>query len=418
MGHSQAIVSLLTDIYLDEIHYLPPKPSVYDVLGGAGSYSALGARLFSPPLTSKKIGWIVDKGSDFPASIQSHISSWKTSCLIRSNLSRLTTRGWNGYDSSENRAFRYATPKLRLDQNALSSPLLNSKSYHIISSPTRCIELVTSILSLRKQKKTPNTLPRPLFIWEPVPDLCIPDQLLETTRALSHVDICSPNHAELGSLMGCSGVLPDSSVDRTFIEDATEQLLGSMPISSFAIVVRAGKDGCYIGKNGGGLKKRTTRPTRTKSTQQKRRPIHGHGGLSADTDFADLFARLDSANWSDEESEEEEEEDNEPDWGIWNWIPAYHSDSSKVVDPTGGGNAFLGGLTVALARGKGLEEAAKWGSVSASFAIEQVGMPELGKDVEGREVWNGVRVEERLEQFERRLTWEGGKLRELAFAGV
>jgi sugar/nucleoside kinase (ribokinase family) len=352
----------------------------------------------------------VDKGSDFPAPIQSHINSWQTSCLLRSNSSRLTTRGWNSYDSSENRVFNYATPKLRLDQNALSSPLLKSKSYHIISSPTRCIELVKSILSLRKQIKTPSALPRPLFIWEPVPDLCIPDQLLETTRALSHVDICSPNHAELGSLMGCSGILPDGSVDRTFIEDATEQLLGSMPISSFSIVVRAGKDGCYIGKNGGGIKKRTIRPAKAKSTKQKRRPIHGRGGLSSETDFADLFARLESANRLDEDSEESEKEDHEPDWGIWAWIPAYHSDSSSVVDPTGAGNAFLGGLAVALARRKGLEEAARWGSVSASFAIEQVGMPVLGQDAEGREVWNGVRVEERLGEFERRLAGKGGKI--------
>jgi hypothetical protein len=210
--------------------------------------------------------------------------------------------------------------------------------------------------------------------------------------------------------MGCSGTLADGSVDRTFIEDATEQLLGSMPISSFSIVVRAGKDGCYIGKNSGGTKKRTIRPAKTKSTKQKRGPIHGRGGLSADTDFTDLFARLESAHWSDEDSGESEKEDNEPDWGIWTWIPAYHTDSSKVVDPTGGGNAFLGGLAVALARRKGLEEAARWGSVSASFAIEQVGMPVLGQDAEGKEVWNGVRVEERLGEFERRLVGKGNKL--------
>jgi hypothetical protein len=207
--------------------------------------------------------------------------------------------------------------------------------------------------------------------------------------------------------MGCSGVLPDGSVDRTFVEDATEQLLGSMPISSFSIVVRAGKDGCYIGKNGGGLKKRTIRPAKTKSAKQKRRPIHGRGGLSADTDFADLFARLDAAHWSDEDSDSEQGDDNEPDWGIWTWIPAYHRDPSRVTDPTGGGNAFLGGLAVGLARGKGLEEAAKWGSISASFAIEQVGVPVLGQDAEGNEVWNGVRIEDRLSEFEQMIA--GGR---------
>ncbi|KAJ8105637.1 hypothetical protein ONZ43_g7348 [Nemania bipapillata] len=114
-------------------------------------------------------------------------------------------------------------------------------------------------------------------------------------------------------------------------------------------------------------------------------------------------------------------EEIEVDPGIERWIPAFHTDTyeedendpvpddegaekgtaeekrkkGKVVDPTGGGNTFLGGLAIALARGKGLEEAAAWGSVAASFAIEQIGMPTLGYDDDGRETWNGVRVDER-----------------------
>lgn len=89
--------------------------------------------------------------------------------------------------------------------------------------------------------------------------------------------------------------------------------------------------------------------------------------------------------------------------GIEMWLPAYfgerEEEQEKVVDPTGGGNGFLGGLAVALARGKELQEAAAWGSVAASFAIEQVGMPVLGKDERGRETWNGALVEERLNEF-------------------
>jgi bifunctional ADP-heptose synthase (sugar kinase/adenylyltransferase) len=87
--------------------------------------------------------------------------------------------------------------------------------------------------------------------------------------------------------------------------------------------------------------------------------------------------------------------------GVEMWLPAYFSEAEaeKVIDPTGGGNGFLGGLAVALARGRELEEAAAWGSVAASFAIQQLGMPILGKDEMGRETWNGVLVEERLAQY-------------------
>ena len=88
--------------------------------------------------------------------------------------------------------------------------------------------------------------------------------------------------------------------------------------------------------------------------------------------------------------------------GVERWLPAYFADEEgeeRVVDPTGGGNGFLGGMAIALARGKGVVEAAAWGSVAASFCIEQVGVPILGKDDEGRETWNGERVEGRLEKF-------------------
>lgn len=90
--------------------------------------------------------------------------------------------------------------------------------------------------------------------------------------------------------------------------------------------------------------------------------------------------------------------------GLERWVPAYfgEKDQDRVVDPTGGGNGFLGGLALALARGHSLEEAACWGSVSASLCIEQVGVPVLGADEHGKETWNGERAEDRLQKFMKR----------------
>jgi adenosine kinase len=45
----------------------------------------------------------------------------------------------------------------------------------------------------------------------------------------------------------------------------------------------------------------------------------------------------------------------------------------KVVDPTGCGDAYRGGLLSGLAAGKALEKSAKLGSVCASFAVEHYG---------------------------------------------
>lgn len=370
-----------------------------DILGGAGSYSALGARLFSPPPLSPTVGWIVDKGSDFPPPIAALIDSWNTSALIREDHDRLTTRGWNGYEGGDQkRAFRYTTPKKRLTADDLTPELLQARSFHLICSPLRCQELVAEIKSRRRATARHDSDPRPIFIWEPVPDLCTPDELLNCTNTLPVVDICSPNHSELAGFMGDDGLDPETGEISTLaVERACEQLLASMPLQSFSLVIRAGHKGCYIAKNGG--RKRQANPG---ATGKRRKKQYQRGGLQPDTDMMALFAGL-----LQNEDGLIAHEEIEVDPGIEKWIPAYHEESSKVVDPTGGGNAFLGGMAIALARGQTLEHAAAWGSVAASFAIEQVGMPLLDVGCSGEtaspESWNGVIVDERLKEFQARL---------------
>lgn len=86
---------------IDEIEF--PTNTVYDVLGGAGTYSAIGARIVSPPPSSRGVGWVVDAGNDFPSKLRDVINSWETSCRIRETPWRQTTRGWNGYGAHEHR---------------------------------------------------------------------------------------------------------------------------------------------------------------------------------------------------------------------------------------------------------------------------------------------------------------------------
>ncbi|KAI9780407.1 MAG: hypothetical protein M1816_002865 [Peltula sp. TS41687] len=336
---------------IDEIHFRPPKPPVENIIGGAGSYAALGARLFSLPPSSRTVGWIVDAGSDFPSEIRETIRQWDTSCLLRESSQRLTTRAWNGYGEGEKRAFKYLTPKLRLSHQDLTPHLARSKSFHLICSPTRCIDLVTGIRSLRRKLKAEEDEidQEPLLIWEPVPDLCVPEELENCYEALKYVDVVGPNHNELAAFFGQQGMEQGSEeVNRGLVEQLSREWLGRG--FQGAVVVRAGKAGCYS-------------------------------------------ATLRSSKW----------------------IPAYYdagSDDvtahSKVVDPTGGGNAFLGGLAIGLVRGgeqpslNNLEEALLWASVAASFAIEQVGMPSLTHEGK-RERWNGADVYERLDEFTHRL---------------
>lgn len=222
--------------------------------------------------------------------------------------------------------------------------LLWSKSFHLICSPLRCIDLVDNILALRNRHGNAQS-PRPLFVWEPVPDLCTPAELENCIRALKYVDCVSPNHAELGGFFGTDTNGKDH-VNYRKIEELCDQWLqnGIGVDGQGGVVVRSGKDGCLVARS-----------------------------------------------------------------GFRKWLPAYHQLHEKVVDPTGGGNGFLGGLAVGLVRGSktsgmgNIEEAAIWGSVSASFAIEQVGMPVLSHSSQGGETWNGIRVEDRLSEFKERL---------------
>ncbi|KAL8407917.1 hypothetical protein RB594_006647 [Gaeumannomyces avenae] len=448
-------------LIVDDIEFPPPQPAARDVLGGAGTFAALGARVLSPggghPPRSRTVGWVVDRGGDFPAAADGAIASWRTSALVRDDPSRRTTRGWNGYDDPADpgrRSFRYATPKLRLTPADLAAcpALLRARAVHVISSPARCRDVVAALSSLRRRAMgddDDDEYSRPLVIWEPVPDRCGPDELLELTNTLPLVDVCSPNHAELAALMGDvgpgAGLTPEGDVDAAAVERACEQLLASMPLSSFAVVVRAGPRGCYVASNGGGRRKKgkgeedknggkkkkeeEQRPPK----KQKKKPAAPlqRGGLQPDTDMLALFAGL----MQEPDGSVARDFDDEPDPGIERWLPAYfgsetttttrttkqeegedgdnrpeeekkkkqETPSAGVVDPTGGGNAFLGGLAVAMARGRPVEDAALWATVAASFAIEQVGVPVLAVGPDGEETWNGVRVGDRVAEYFGRL---------------
>ncbi|KAK4987021.1 hypothetical protein LTR50_004886 [Elasticomyces elasticus] len=245
----------------------------------------------------------------------------------------------SGTDVGLLQAFRYLTPKLRLSDNDLTPCLLRSRSFHLICSPTRCIDLVQGILS-KLDDLNPYDKQRPFFIWEPVPDLCTKSELQNTIEALNYVDVISPNHDELGALLGIDTNGPDALPQ---IEQCAKELVKHNigPTHAGSVIARAGKHGCYIADSHG--------------TNQ--------------------------------------------------WLPAYHQSVEKVVDPTGGGNGFLGGLAVGMVRTSDVVEAAMWGNVAASFCIEQVGVPVLSKGEAGKtERWNGVNVEERLQNYRMRVT--------------
>ncbi|KAI4133595.1 MAG: hypothetical protein LQ338_000107 [Usnochroma carphineum] len=340
---------------IDEIHYQPPTKSDFNVMGGAGLYAALGARLFRPPPLSFKVGWVIHQGYDFPPQIKATIDSWETSCRFIQTPDRPTTRAWNKYEPSGYRSFKYLNEKTRIDENCLTKEQLMSKSYHLICSADRCISVIQGIARKRRdlasadqsdERTTTAVIENPVFLWEPLPDLCKPSELEGFLKALKHVDVVSPNLEEFCNLLGIRIDL-DKPSGWDLLRHKCAELIGpSIGNSEVALVVRLGEKGCFVAQ-----------PNR--------------------------YVRL----------------------------PAYHQQAaaSRVVDPTGGGNSFLGGLAVGVLQSTGssraerLEEAAVYGAVAASFAIEQVGVPTLQRLESQKELWNGDEVERRLEKYRERL---------------
>ncbi|KAL8942782.1 MAG: hypothetical protein Q9216_001467 [Gyalolechia sp. 2 TL-2023] len=344
---------------IDEIHYQPPKQSDTDVMGGAGLYAALGARLFRPSPSSSKVGWVVHQGHDFPLNIKETIDSWDTSCRFIETPDRSTTRAWNRYEQDGYRSFKYMNDKAQVDEDCLTAEQLMSKTYHLICSAERCINLVQGIKAKRKQMAEANDTndhikqalkDKPMFIWEPLPALCKPSEFGRFLEAVKVVDVVSPNLEEFCSLLGVKLDLAQASGWASLHQTCKEIVELRCEETDAVLVVRLGEKGCFVAQR-------------------------------------DRHLRL----------------------------PAYHEQdaTSRVVDPTGGGNTFLGGFGIGAFQSAGsscvarFEEAALYGTVAASFAIEQVGVPICERSSVQGELWNGEKVESRLEEYKQRVKTKG-----------
>ena len=239
-----------------------------------------------------------------------------------------------------------------------------SKTYHLICTPARCIEMVKGIMSRRKAyinehpQLNSGTFETPFIVWEPMEHCCRPSELPSFFEAMDFVDVFSPNDHELSALFK-----EEDQGEGTIAQQDLQQYCKTLLAQGFglkpsAVVVRMGEDGCSVASH-----------TRTVTLPAYHTPLKN-------------VKQEDRAAWK-----------------------------NKVADPTGGGNAFLGGYCIGLLMdewcdlGPGLtpfEGAALYGSVAASFAIEQSGMPKLTYH-EGRELWNGEGSSDRLDVMRKRI---------------
>lgn len=200
--------------------------------------------------------------------------------------------------------------------------------------------LQAHVTELRVRRARHEIASEAMIVWEPFPPHCVSANLGAHIKVCRDVDVFSPNHLELISLFEGQS---KRSFDRAEIEDYTERFRNAQLEGSgkaVHIVIRAGEHGCF------------------------------------------LISKTGERRWLS---------------------PYYNSESPKIVDPTGAGNAFLGALTAVLQRGLCLSEAACFATVAASFALEQIGLPKLELLSSGGETWNGYQYTRRLEEYKDRI---------------
>ena len=228
---------------------------------------------------------------------------------------------------------------------------------------------------LLREGKVPTTsshaTERPLFIWEPVPDLCTPEEQEKFFKASRFVDMVSPNELELGMMFGRPGWTEARNEDRELVQGILESGIG--PNRNGVLAIRAGKDGSYA------------------YTRNRRIWLPAY---------------------------------HEPD----------SSKPSAVVDPTGAGNSYLGALAQGMVSA-GREPAVvieetlggsenwkelveSWGeykdipialicaTVAAGFVVEQIGVPRISRSIDGKELWNGTEFIQRTHLYAQRLRYK------------
>jgi sugar/nucleoside kinase (ribokinase family) len=202
----------------------------------------------------------------------------------------------------------------------------------------RPAQLITEAQHLRSLRSAIGIADIPVIVWEPFPALCSPENLQAHIEACKVVDVFSPNHLELLGLFDRAAEVFDAKT----IELCARKVLNE---------------------------------TKSTTTSKRHHAVVVRAGengchvVSQDSTF---------------------------------WLPPFHTDDSNVVDATGGGNTFLGAFAVTLASTCDLRAAAIAGSVAASFAIEQIGLPHLTTD-QSNELWNKKGVQERSENYNARL---------------
>ncbi|KAL7420501.1 hypothetical protein Q5752_004451 [Cryptotrichosporon argae] len=327
-------------------------PADEEAMGGGGIYAATAARIFLPP---SHVAFIADVGADMPARFEAVLRGFGKGMVWLRPREGLTTRALNMYSGQKigegHQTFRYLSPQKQItpaDYFGDASPFRDPPPawLHVVCDTDRAAAVVAEVEGIRARGWTGG------MVWEPLIRRIEPGSTATYVELARHFAVFrnltdSPNLLELLTILDLAPV-PESAppaAQKAAAESAAAAFEALFEASSAqtatpAIVVRCGALGAYT--------------------------------------------RADE--WE-------------------GWVPAFWrpEENEHVVDPTGGGNGFLGGFCAGLLLSDGSMRAASiYASTAASFVIEQRGLPVLSLSADGEELWNGDSPMDRLREMTRR----------------
>ncbi|KAI9282273.1 Ribokinase-like protein [Sporodiniella umbellata] len=310
--------------------YYEDGRKVYNVLGGAGVFAIYGMRVWENPPQSQKIGYIVQKGFDHPKDLDEQLDQLNVSLISKQHSDKHTTHGINRFGANDHRDFEYKYPIIRTTTNDYPDSWVHSMKM------VHIISIAERAMDVVNEWRQRDPTSQTQFIWEPLPWACLPENFSKICEAAQQIDIISPNHEEIADMLGFEfeELLSKNNEDfKQTVEFCSEEFFKAIDKSSVTLVIRASKYGAFIN---------------TRDIKQ--------------------------------------------------WVPAYwnwKTEQDRVVDVTGAGNAFCGGYAAGWVKTqKDPVLSALYGTVSASYVVEQIGVPHLFK----HEQWNqGPNPSDRLE---------------------
>ncbi|CAG8581638.1 6795_t:CDS:2 [Ambispora gerdemannii] len=286
----------------------------------------LGMRVWFPSPESQSIAYLVHAGYDFPPTVIQTLLSLNISLTITFHSTLPSIRGLNTFTTLDHRNFTYQTRPIGTVPADLPTSYLNVRIFHFLCTPERAMQHVNAILQLRDK-----SLPRPVFVWEPVPDVTNKECFEQCVEAMKMVDVVSPNHEEAAAFLGLISVDEGDENDNNRDKFLADEILVKMADQFLQQQIGVNGTGCVIIR------------------------ASYKGALVATKEKKEL-------------------------------IPPYWS-----LDVTGAGNSFCGGFAAGLIKSNyDVFEAALYGTVSASYTVEQLGLPQLTIDERtSKECWNG-----------------------------